>query len=383
MFQALRESIPAVQDRVYLNTGTSGPMPRQAYEKEVELLEFIVREGFSAPQALAAYSRTLDEARKALASVLSCDPQWVALTHSTSDGIGTVAAGIDWQPGDEVIISDLEHVSGVAPWAMLARRRGVVVRNIESAGGYLEPERVLAAITSRTRLICISHVSYASGAVLPVRDVCAGARKAGVLVVIDGAQSVGHVPVQVEQIGCDFYAFPGQKWLLGPEGTGGLYVAPHALEAFAPSHIGWASIAGEGEGGSGISLHPDARRYETGTVHAPAFAALAESVGILKKIGWQSIFERAQSLAHLAADELGHVPGVRVLTPRWASSGLLTFAVDGVEPERVVKEVWAKRRVIIRSLPFPRALRASFHAFNDESDVKALVEAVADVLRHG
>ena len=381
MFQRLRESIPALRDRVYLNTGTSGPMPQQAFEKEVELLEVIYREGFSSPPALAAYSQALAEAKKALASVLACDPGTLALTHSTSDGLGMVASGLDWRPGDEVIISDLEHVSGVAPWRELALRRGIVVKELKSEGGYLEPSRVIEAITSRTKLICISHVSYATGAVLPVREVCATAREMGVLVVVDGAQAAGHLPIDVAALGCDFYAVPGQKWLLGPEGTGALYVAPHALDKLSPSRIGWASIAGEGEGPDGIALHADARRYETGTVHAPAFAALAQSIRTLEGLGWPNIFERAKSLARRAAQGLSELEGVRVLTPTWAGSGLLTFAVVGAEPERIVKELWAKRRIVIRSIPRPAALRASFHAFNDESDVDALVSAVAEAAR--
>lgn len=379
MFQALRERIPAVQDRVYLNTGTSGPMPREAYEKEVELLELIYREGFSSPPALAAYSRALEEARKAAAAVLGCEPGRIALTHSTSDGIGVVASGIDWRPGDEVIVSDLEHISGIAPWKELAARRGVVVRELETEGGCLEPERVVKALTPKTKLICISHVSYATGAVLPVQEVCALARARGVLVIVDGAQAAGHLPVRVEELGCDFYALSGQKWLLGPEGTGALYVAPQALELLAPSRVGWASLAKEDEAAGGIALHRDARRFETGTVHAPAFAALAESIRILEALGWENIFARARALARLAADELSRVRGVKILTPRSADSGLLTFAVEGREPERLVRELWAKRRIVVRSIPKPVALRASFHAFNDEADVEALVKAVAEL----
>src|SRR5690606_35345575 len=134
------------------------------------------------------------------------------------------AAGIDWRAGDEVIISDLEHVSGVAPWQRLATARGVKIINLKSLGGYVSPRQIEEAITDSTRLVCLSHVSYATGAELPVREACAAASRRGVMVVVDGAQSAGHILVDVRSIGCDFYALPGQKWLLGPEGTGALYV---------------------------------------------------------------------------------------------------------------------------------------------------------------
>ncbi|MFS8571496.1 MAG: aminotransferase class V-fold PLP-dependent enzyme [Clostridia bacterium] len=381
MFQRLRESLPALRDRVYLNTGTSGPVPEPAFARQVALLETFLREGFSSPPAMAAYAKALREARAAVASVLSCDPERVALTQSTSDGLGLVASGLDWRPGDEVITSDLEHVSGIAPWRELARRKGVVVKELASEDGYLEASRVLDAVTPRTRLICISHVSYATGAVLPVREVCLGARDAGVLVAVDGAQAAGHLPVDVKELGCHFYALPGQKWLLGPEGTGALYVAPEALDVLAPSRVGWASLSSEGDGLNLIQLHRDARRFETGTVDAPAFAALAESIRILESLGWEAIFTRARALARRAAQGLAALPGVRILTPRHADSGLLTFAVEGLDPERVVKELWEKRRIVIRSIPKPRALRASFHAFNNEGDVEALVAAVDQMIR--
>ena len=184
--------------------------------------------------------------------------------------------------------------------------------------------------------------------------------------------------------GAILHALPGQKWLLGPVGTGALYVAPEALETIMPARIGWASVVQEGGGaapGEEVQLQPDARRFETGTVHAPAFAALTESIRVLSDIGWGAIFERALFLARLARARLSEVPGVRAHTPESAASGLLTFSIDGVDPDRVVKALWSEHRIIIRSLPHPPLLRASFHAFNDESDVEALASAVADVIR--
>lgn len=381
--ESLRAELPAIRDRVYLNTGTSGPMPERSLKAACDLLEWIAREGFASPPVLSAYSRTLAEAREKLASVLSCDPGSIALTHSTSDGIGIVAAGIDWQAGDEVIISDLEHISGIAPWMLLAKRKGIVVRNLQSEGGRLAAERIVQAITPKTKLICVSHVSYATGAVLPVQEICRTARRAGAWVVVDGAQAVGHLPVDVTALECDFYALPGQKWLLGPEGTGALYVAPQALEAIEPARIGWASLAHDpGQAGEEeIRLHPDARRFETGTIHAPAFRALTESIRMLEAIGWNAIFQRALHLADLAREQLAQIPGVRIVTPKAEASGLLTFAIDGIDPERVVKEVWSNHRIVIRSIPSFAALRAAFHAFNDQDDVEALTSAIAAVAK--
>lgn len=382
-FTSLREQLPAASTRVYLNTGTSGPIPECAFGAQVNLLSQLAREGYASPPAAMAYARALAQAKEAIASVLSCDPSSIALTHSTSDGISIVAAGLDFQPGDEVIISDLEHVSGVAPWRRLAAEKGVVVRTLAGEGGSLDAGRILDAVSPKTRLICISHVSYATGALLPVAEVCAGARERGVLVLVDGAQSAGQLPVDVREIGCDFYALPGQKWLLGPEGTGALYVAPHALEAITPTRIGWASVLNEGgrSPDEEVLLYPDARRFETGTVHAPAFAGLTESIRLLSRYGWDAVAQRARSLAAMARVRLAELPGVRIITPRPQPTGLLTFAVEGADHEAIVKTLWSERRIVIRSIPYPSALRASFHAFNDEGDVGALVSAISALVK--
>jgi len=373
---ALRQQMPPLKDRVYLNTGTSGPVPLDAARAGEELLQLIVNEGFATPKVMEAYMRALDHAREAIARVIGASTSDIALTHSASEGIGTVAAGIDWRPGDEVIISDLEHISGIAPWTILARSRGVKIVNLQSVGGNLSGRQIEDAITDSTRLICISHVSYATGAELPVKEVCAIARQRGVMVVIDGAQSAGHVPIDVEEIGCDFYALPGQKWLLGHEGTGGLFVSQSALSRLEPSRIGWASLSHEDATQHEVSLHAGARRFETGTVHAPAFATLTASIGMLESIGWDQIFARAKSLANMARTHLAEIDGVEIVTPQERATGLLTFALRGVEPSRVVRHLWERCRVIIRSIPHPAALRASFHAFNNEEDVRRLVDGV-------
>lgn len=374
---ALRSELPALRDRVYLNTGTSGPLPRSAAEDQIALLNLFVNEGFASPPALEAYGQALRRAKSALAAVVGASARNIALTHSTSDGVSIVAAGLPWAPGDEVIISDLEHTSGIAPWLHLARTKGVRIVSLASERGYVAAEAVAKAVSERTRLICMSHVSYATGAILPVAEVARAIAGSGALLLVDGAQGAGHLPVDVDDLGCHFYAFPGQKWLLGPEGTGALYVRDDVLEMLDPTRIGWASVAEESLAALAYRLHPDARRFETGTVHAPAFAGLARAIQLLEAIGWQAIFEHATRLAAQARAKLAEVKGVSVLTPAWAASGLLTFAVSGVDPERMAKALWAKHRIVIRSIPAPRALRAAFHIFNTEEDVDRLVRAVA------
>lgn len=377
----LREQLPAVTSRIYLNTGTSGPTPSAAAKAEIDLLTKLVEEGFSSPPAMKAYIEALEAARMAIARLLGCDAANIALMHSTSDGIGSVAAGLPWKEGDEVIVSDLEHVSGIAPFLHLERSRGVRVINLASEGGNLSPRAVEAAMSKRTRLLCISHVSYSTGALLPVAELCRIAREAGCLSLVDGAQGAGNVPFDVAELGCDFYALPGQKWLLGPEGTGALYVAPGALEALEPTRIGWASLANEDVLRNGLAFSPTAKRFETGTIHAPAFAALEAALRLLETFGWEKVHARIRSLAARAQAALGAVKGVRLLTPAGTPSGLVTFEVEGADPDRLVGALWREHRVVVRSIPWPRGVRASFHAFNTEEELERFVEALDETLR--
>ncbi len=347
------------------------------------LLSLFVEEGFASPAAMKAYAEALERTRGEVARFLGCEASSVALLHSTSEAIGTVAAGLRWKPGDEVIVSDLEHISGIAPWLHLERTRGVRVVYLRSEGGTLRPEAVKAALTDRTRLVCISHVSYATGAILPVEEICNIARAAGAFSLVDGAQGAGCVPFDVASLGCDFYAMPGQKWLLGPEGTGALYVAPRALEAIEPTRVGWASLADEEVAEGGIRLSPAAKRFESGTVHAPAFAGLEAALRFVGSFGWDGVYQRIRSLAARAREALRAVRGVRLVTPDDSPSGLVSFEVEGKSPERVVRELWQKRRIVVRSIPVPRAVRASFHAFNTEEEVEQFVQALDEVLGGG
>lgn len=376
-FQQLRDQLPAINNYVYLNTGTSGPVPQTSAQRAVELLMRTVDEGFAVPNVTQAYMAALADARAAIARSIGASPEEIALTHSTSDGIGIVASGLSWHEGDEVIVSDLEHISGIGPWEQLQRRFGVKVVWLQSENGNVTAQQFQEAITDKTRLICVSHISYATGALLPISEICDVARQAGVLVLVDGAQAVGHIPVDVGALGCDFYAIPGQKWLLGPEGTGGLYVRRDAMDMIDPGRVGWASYDFKLFINDEFELYQDARRFETGTMHSPAFAGLVTSIEMLEAIGWDAIEQRAAQLSQMAAQRLGTIPGVRVISPMNPPTGLLTFEVPGQDPEHIVRKLWRDHRVIIRTIPKLSALRASFHAFNSEDDVDRLIYALS------
>src|SRR5690606_22066608 len=197
-WQELRDTIPALRHQTYLNTGVSGPPPAFALEEELRWTRWLAETGPGRPDVMQAAFAELDRVRATLARFTGAAADEVALTQSCSNGMAVVAAGLDWRPGDEVLVSEeLEHMSGLLPWYDLERRRGVVVRTVPAREGAAKAEDFEGAITDRTKLICMSHVAYNTGTRLPVEEVARLARERGVLLLVDGAQGPGNVPVDV------------------------------------------------------------------------------------------------------------------------------------------------------------------------------------------
>jgi L-cysteine/cystine lyase len=230
--------------------------------------------------------------------------------------------------------------------------------------------------------VALSHVLWTTGARLPVARVAAVAHDAGALVAIDGAQSVGAIPLKVDEIGADFYALSGQKWLLGPEGTGALWIAPGALDRARPSHAGWFGFERIGTDGD-YAWQPDARRFETSGFYPPTVAGFARSCGWLSMyvgLGW--ILERATSLAASTADRLAGIAGVTVLTPRQRMATMITFRIAGWPAEAALEELGARVFAIARSIPSLDAIRISIGFFNTEAEIERFAGAVELLASH-
>ena len=380
----IREELPAVNRYAYLNTGTFGPLPTRTVEamarhQEVELTEGrIVASGFHRSFEI----RT--QARAEVAKVLGCSPANVALTRHTTDGMNIAVMGLNWAPGDEIIISDMEHPGGQGPVYNVARRYGVTVRIAHLGDG---TDDVVGAferlITPRTRMIVTSHLSWNTGTVLPLADIVEMAHRHHVLVAADAAQSAGSIPVNVVATGVDVYATPGQKWLCGPEGTGAVYVADAAMEQIQQSVVGYVSVAAWEHVGAYFTPQHDAVRYEVGGMTVAAVLGQQVSVRwITETVGLDWAYARIAQLGHYAWDTLAALDGVTMLTPRYQMAGLVTFSIDGFQPPALV-EALADRGVIIRWIDQPAALRVSTGFYNTEADIDRLVDAITDIRREG
>jgi L-cysteine/cystine lyase len=377
---AIREALPSTAAGIYLNTGTAGPLPRETARAMAEAEAWELRTGRA---DINAYKDTIErraEARAAMAAVLGTDPGHIALTHGATEGMAVATWAIDWRPGDVVVTTNLEHAGGLGPLWAVRERLGVELK-IADIGTGADPTAVLAAldraIVPGTRLVSLSHVTWATGARLPIREIAELAHSRGALFAVDGAQSVGATAVSVEDLGVDFYSVPGQKWLLGPEGTGAIYCAPSVLDRPRTAFAGYWNFESIDLAAVG-KLWPDARRFESSNFHGPSVLGLARSAAWLSMfVGLPWVFERIARMAGEAAAMLAEVPGVEVLTPRENMAGLVTFRIAGWKSTPALKELSQRTLCIARTIPPLDAVRISVGFYNTDGELRRFRDGVA------
>lgn len=382
---AIREALPATGAGIYLNTGSAGPLPGETVRAMREIEDWELRVGRGDPAGWEAFLERMDECRGVLAALLVGAAGSIALTHSTTEGLNIAAWAPGWRPGDRVLTTNAEHAGLLGPLAMLRDHAGVVVDVVDVAGGgdsELVVERIGAAMTPRTRLVALSHVLWTSGAELPLAEIGRIAHERGAWFAVDAAQSAGAIPLDAAASGADLIAIPGQKWLLGPEGTGALWVSARAIAEAGQVTAGALSFPALSRHALGPHW-PDARHFETAGYGRAATVGLARSVGWLEMyvgLGWA--YERAARLARDTADRLAATPGVTLLTPRERMATLVSFRVGGWTALELQDELARRVFAITRTIPDSDALRISVGFFNTEDELERFAGAVTELARH-
>jgi L-cysteine/cystine lyase len=352
---ALRAAFPVFAHRVYLNAGTCGPLPAPAVQAAGEVLDRAATAGRAAEyyEALADRRATL---RAAYARLLGAEADDVALTTCTSEGIVRVLVGLDLRPGDEILTSTDEHPGLLGPLSAARAQRGVAVRTVAF-------DELADAVSADTKLVACSHVNWIDGRLAPA---LAGL---GVPVLLDGAQGVGAVPVDVRALGCAFYAGSGQKWLCGPVGTGMLWVAPEWGERVAAAGPTYMNLENPAEGLDAVP-RATAARHDTFAQSLEATSAAAASLELLAAFGWDAVHERAATLAETLVTMLAE--SGRTVAPRDRTT--LVSWQDADAP--ATRDRLLAAGIVIRDLPGTGLLRASVGAWNDESDLERLLAAL-------
>ncbi len=384
--EAIRALLPATGAGIYLNAGTCGPLPSETQRAMDEQAAGELDTGRAKADQFLAFKERMAEVRATVAAALVADPDDIALTHSTTDGINHVIGSIGWRPGDRILTTNHEHPGVLGPLQAARDRHGVEVEVVDVGDGG-DAERTLAAFRAAlerpARAVVVSHALWTTGAVLPVGDLGTMARAAGALSIIDGAQSAGAVAVALEELDVDAYAVPGQKWLLGPEGTGALWVRRALADSLIPAWAGYAGYASFDYAAGGGSLWPGARRFEATGFHRPSVIGLGRSVGWLSMyVGLPWAIERAGRLAAGIRERLAAIPGVDVVTPPGHRGTLVTFRVNGWPAAAAVPELSARTFAIIRDLPPLNAVRISIGFWNTEQELERFAGAVELLAAH-
>jgi L-cysteine/cystine lyase len=361
---AVRSGLPVLERYAYLNAGTNGPLPRRTVEAMTATLAQDLSEGRSSKPYFEAMLARREELRSALAGVIGAAPAEVALTNSTTEACNVVINGLRIGEGDEVVTTDSEHpglFGGLV--ASGAELRVVPVRDLPVA----DVARALEeAVTERTKLVALSHVSWLTGAVFPVRELAA----VGARLLVDGAQAAGALEVDVRELGCDFYTVSAQKWLLGPDVTGALFVRADRVEELRlamPSYGSW-----DFEEGYTYRVRPGAGRFDPGWIPAAAGIGLLESLAFAEKAGSERFGHAArmsERLRRLLAGE-----GYEVVTESGQAT-LVTWKVAG--DTKAAVERLADAGVIVRDLPGLGWLRASCGFWTSEEDLERLVAGLS------
>jgi L-cysteine/cystine lyase len=379
--QKLRNEIPVLANLTYMNTGWSGPPPRRAAEAMKARTDLELERGPTTADVYESGRIVQADAREAAARLLNAPLESVLVTRNTTEGLNIVMSGLDWREGDEIITCNLEHGSVLVPTLMLGERCGVKAE-VAMLDPHDSKETVLQkfedAFTPNTRMVFVSHVEYSTGMRMPVEELCRMAHDHGAMIMLDGAQTGGHIKLDTTAQSFDFYSIPGQKWVLGYEGVGALYIRHDLIPQVHPAHTGGRALVPPVTPDH-IEPNPTVmEKFVGGSSSVPLQAAFLEAARFIESIGVENIEVRDLELAEGLKAKLRRLSGVTVLSPEdpGLSAGLVSFAVEGWEPRAVVEHLWSNHRIVVRQVQYPAAVRASLHFFNTEDEVEQLAEAV-------
>ncbi|WP_422619603.1 SufS family cysteine desulfurase [Rhodoferax ferrireducens] len=377
---------------VYLDNAASSQMPQAVIDR---LVRYQTSEHANIHRAVHYLSETATAAYEAARARLQYfinarEAREVIFTSGTTEGINLVAQGWGRQnieAGDEIILSVLEHHSNIVPWQMLALEKGATIRVVPmNDAGELLLDQYEALFNERTRLVSVGHVSNALGSINPVKKMIAFAHARGVPVLVDGAQAAPHLVVDVQDLDCDFYAFSGHK-LCGPTGIGILYGRAALLEAMQP-------FKGGGDMIHTVSFEkttyaPIPNKFEAGTPPIAAAIGLGAAVDYLSSIGMPAIAAHEHELLRYATEQMGALPGVRLIGTAHDKAAVLSFAVQGIHPHDMgtllnqegvaVRTGHHCAQPLMARLGVVATSRASFAFYNTMADVDALVAGIRTV----
>lgn len=359
---------------IYLNTAALGPCSRQVIDAAMHAWQDLETDpaglGYGTGRTLTA----AEAVREKAASLLGCAAGDVVITRSTTDGMNAVAQGLHLTSGQRVLTTDQEHDGGTSCWRYLARHSGVGIDTIRIPFELRDPgaivQRFADAIRNDTRVISVSHVLSSTGLRMPIQEISALASSRGLLCVVDGAQAVGSINVDVKSLGCHAYATSGHKWLMGPKGTGLLYLSSAGGARIEPIQL---------DDGRAFYSH------SSGVGNLPGTIGLGVAIDALQRVGMTTIEQHSMALRNRIYEGLGRLGKATIVSaaPGPLATPVVTFALpDAVDSQVLVQTLREKHKIIVKMVPkrWLNGIRLSPHLFNTEQDVDALLRALRQEL---
>jgi L-cysteine/cystine lyase len=374
-----RQLFPALVNKSYFNYGGQGVLAEPTLTAIVEAFEYVQRSGPFGLRVNAWTNQVAQQARQQLAKLLQVDAGNISLTEDVTVGCNIALWGMPWRAGDHILLTDCEHPGVIASIQEIERRYGVTSTTAPLLMAADATALLVQHLTPATKLVVISHVLWNTGQILPLAEIMQALKAVNpeIRVLVDAAQSVGMMPLNLIELGVDFYAFTGHKWCCGPEGVGGLYVSNDARSILKPTFIGWRSLDFEAAAGGGFLA--DGRQYEVATSAYPLYAGLAEALATQDRCA--GVEERYRQVTELSAylwNGLNKLSGVKCWLPEAPQTGLVSFQLAAGGHDRVVQKL-ETQGIFLRTLFFPDCIRACVHYLTTYEEIDTLLAALGDV----
>ncbi|MDF2158379.1 aminotransferase class V-fold PLP-dependent enzyme [Algoriphagus sp. CAU 1675] len=377
-WEEIRKLFPLEKNRIYLNNGTFGPSPKSVLDT--------IQDSFQHTNSTGEYGNP-SSGRERIAAFLGIKKSELCLTHNTTEGINIMAWGLPLKKGDEVIITSHEHAGSAIPWLNRAKLDGIVLKVFKPSDTRNKNfELIKSLVTSRTKAIAIPHITCTTGTVFPIREIADFARERGIFTAIDGAHGAGTLKLNISELGCDFYAGCFHKWMLGPNGSGFLYVKEDLLDTLQVYQVGAYSEKGWELSESKANLKgyvETAHRYDFGTQSTPLHLGIVAAVDFHEKIGREKIELRVRELNDYLFNGLKELKGIEILTPEERESriSVVAFRIPGLDYQEIAKKL-SKKKIRIRGVHEAglNAIRVSTHIYNSKSEIDTLLGEIKTML---
>jgi cysteine desulfurase/selenocysteine lyase len=379
---SIRDDFPMLAHCTYLNCGGIAPLSHEVGAELLRVPQAVIEQG---PARLLAHDEDflgIETARATLATFVGAEPDEITFTTQFSTAVNIVISGLSWAEGDEVIVTDQEHPALLIPLMNAVKRHGMVVHRIPVSH---DPEEMLASfravLSSRTKMVAVSHVTTDTGTRLPAAEMARLAHEVGSYVLFDGAHALGQFPVDVRELGCDFYAMVGYKWLMGPYPSAALYLRRELLDEIEMSWTG----SGATRSGS-VTMGPEdlhwvqgARRFEYGGRTHSYDTAMVAGLSYVNRLGIENIGAHARLLTAYFHDGLKRVPGAHIHSScdLDRTTGIATFSLDAMDGAAVSAALRDRWQIVQRPALRATSVRVSLAPFVEESDGDRLLDALA------